>query len=115
MGKATPLKAGFGPHNHGDFKIEKFSMFDDEDLAKYAVLRNRSNDASQGVKIEMMREYERKTTTREGAGADQTSTTLEEIILVVHYWEKKTKVKKGDNNDEVKEASKDWSNERSVG
>lgn len=115
MAKATPLKAGFGPMNHGTFKVEKFSMFDEEDLQQYADLRNRANDASSGIKIEMMREYERKTTTREGQGPDLVATTTEEIILVVHYWEKTPKLKKGDSNDEIKEASKDWSSERSVG
>jgi hypothetical protein len=115
MAKVTPLKAGFGPRNLGTFKIEKFSMFEEDELEKYADLRNRANDASQGVKIEMMREYERKVTTREGAGNDLVVTTTEEIILVVHYWEKTPKRNKGDSNDELQEAKKDWSDERTVG
>ena len=113
--KATALKAGFGPRNLGDFHIEKFSMFEDDDLERYADLRNRANDASKGIKIEMMREYSRKTTHREGQGNDQNVTTTEEIILVVHYWEKTPKRIKGDSDDEVKEASKEWSGERSLG
>lgn len=115
MAKVTPLKAGFGPKNHGHFRIEKFSMLEEDELDNYAALRNRANDASEGVKIEMMREYSRKTTTREGAGADQVSTTTEEIILVVHYWENPPKRTKGDSDEELTEAKKDWSSTRQLG
>ena len=115
MAKVTPLKAASGPRNLGEFRIEKFSMFDEDDLEKYAELRNRANDASQGIKIEMMREYERKSTTSEGAGAEQVRTTTEEIILVVHYWEKISKKTKGDNNEEIASAKQGWSSERSLG
>jgi hypothetical protein len=115
MAKVTAVKAGFGPRNHGTFRIEKFSMFEEDDLERYAELRNRANDASQGVKIEMMREYSRKTTTREGAGNDQVVTTTEEVILVVHYWEKTPERTKGDSDEEVTEAKQDWSSERSLG
>lgn len=113
--KATPMKAGFGPTNFGTFRAEKFSMFEEDELEQYADLRNRASDASQGIKIEMMREYSRKTSTREGAGVDQVVTTTEEIILVVHYWEKPPKRKKGDSTDEITEAKKDWSTERKAG
>ena len=110
-GQATPLKVPFGTEDYGTFHAEKFNMFEDADLEKYSRLRNRANDASSGIKIEMMREYTRKETTREG----DSSTTTEDIILVVQYWEKTPKRKNGDNDAEVKEASRDWSKERSVG
>ena len=111
MAQATPLKVPYGTADYGTFHAEKFNMFEPEELLLYADLRNRANDASSGIKIEMMREYTRKETTRDG----DSSTTTEEIILVVQYWEKTPKRNKGDNDAEVKEASKDWSNERSVG
>ena len=104
MAGATPLKAPFGKKNHGTFRVEKFSMFEEDDLERYAELRNRANDASSGIVIEMMREYSRKTTDREGQGNDQRVTTTEEIILVVQYWEKTPRRKKGDNDAEIKEA-----------
>lgn len=112
--KATPMRASFGNQNLGDFHAEKFSMFEDDDLEKYSELRNRANDASNGIKIEMMREYSRKTTTVEGAGEGQVTISSEEIVLVVQYWEKAPKRLKGDN-DELAEAKKDWSTERSAG
>jgi hypothetical protein len=111
LAQATPLKVPYGTEDYGTFKAEKFNMFDTEELAVYSELRNRANDASSGIKIEMMREYTRKETTRDG----DSSTTTEEIILVVQYWEKTPKRNKGDSDEEVKEASKDWSSERSVG
>jgi len=115
MASATPIRASFGNSDHGVFHAEKFSMFEDEDLERYADLRNRANDASNGIKIEMMREYSRKTTTREGSGQDQVVTTSEEIVLVVHYWAKEPQRTKGDSDEELQEAKKDWSGERSAG
>jgi hypothetical protein len=114
MGKATPLKAPFGAKNHGKFHIEKFNMFHEDDLEKYAELRNRANDTANGIKIEMMREYTRRTTTVDGQGETQVTTSSEEIILVVQYWEKAPKRAKGDNDEELKEATKEWSTERSA-
>ena len=115
MAKVTEMKAGFGPKNLGMFQIKKFSMFEEDDLERYAELRNRANDASQGVKIEMMREYTRKFSTVDGSGENQIVTTSEEIILVVHYWEKKPKRTKGDSDDELKEAETDWAGARQLG
>jgi len=115
MAKVTEVKFGSSNSNLGNFRIEKFSMFEDADLERYADLRNRANDASSGIKIEMMREYERKNTVREGTGQDLVVTTSEEVILVVQYWEKAPKRAKGDNKDEIFEAQKDWSSERSAG
>ena len=112
MAKVTQVKAPFGSRNLGTFHAEKFSMFEDDDLERYAALRNRANDAANGIKIEMMREYSRKTTVREGQGEDQIVTTSEEIILVVQYWENKPKRKQGDSDEELTEAKKDWSAER---
>lgn len=115
MAKATPLKAGFGPKDLGDFKVEKFNMFEENDLELYADLRNRANDRSNGIKIELMREYSRKTTVREGSGQDQCVTTTEEIILVVHYWQKKPKREKGDTDEKVSATKEDWAGDRAIG
>jgi hypothetical protein len=112
MAKVTQVKASFGNRNLGTFHAEKFSMFEEVDLERYAELRNRANDASNGIKIEMMREYSRKTTVREGQGEDQIVTTSEEVILVVQYWENKPERKEGDSDEELTEAKRDWSTER---
>lgn len=111
MSKATPLRASFGSGNQGVFNIKKFNMFDDEDLARYAELRNQSNETANGIKIEMMREYSRKTTVREGTGEDQSLTTSEEIVLVVHYWAKKPERILSDNKEDLVEAKREWSAE----
>ena len=115
MAGATPLKASFGSSNFGDFKCEKFNMFEPEGMESYAELRNRANDASKGVKIEMIREYTRKTTTTETEGSTSTSTTKEEIFLMVQYWEKAPKREKGDSDDEIKNASQDFAGKEAVG
>lgn len=110
-GSATPLKASFGTKDLGTFHAKKFNMFEDDDLENFSELRNLANDASNGIKIEMMREYTRKETTHEG----DSSRTTEDIILVVHYWEKAQKRNKGDSDVEIKEASKDISSHGALG
>lgn len=103
MAKVTPLRAGISGKDFGEFKVEKFSMFDDAELAEYAALRNRAADQANGIKIELMREYTRKTTTIEGSGESQVVTTTEEIILVVHYWEKPAARKKGETDEDLEQ------------
>lgn len=115
MAKVTPLRAAFGTQNLGEFKAVNFSMFNEEDLAKYAALRNRANNAANGINIEMMREYSRKSTVIEGSGEGQVTTSSEEIVLVVQYWEKAVKSQKGDKANELKEAKKEWSTESGTG
>ena len=104
MAGATPLKASFGPNNLGTFKAEKFNLFEPSELEAYSELRNKANDASAGVKIEMMREYSRKTTTHDGDGASAVTTTTEEIFLLVQYWEKPPTREKGASDEENEEA-----------
>lgn len=103
MAKVTALKAGLPGKNFGEFKVERFSMFEDDDLSKYADLRNRAADESLGIKIELMREYSRKTTTIEGSGEAQIVRTTEEIIMVVHYWQKKIAREKGDTDEDLQQ------------
>lgn len=112
--KATPVPFNTGTKNHGDFRCKKFNIFNDVDMQEYADLRTRANDASAGIQIEQIREYSRKETIREGAGESLSVTTIEDIYLVVHYWEKKPKRTKGDSDEEV-EPKKVWSSERKVG
>lgn len=101
MARVTPLKVGTGGKPLGEFKIEQFNMFDTDDLQRYSELRNRANDNAAGIKIELMREYSRKTTVVETMeGGAVTSTTTEEIILLVHYWEKPPTRTRGENRDE---------------
>ena len=110
-GKATPLSATFGKKDLGTFHAEKFNLMEDEGLEAYAKLRNRANDASEGVTIEMMREYTRKSTTREGEGNKAIMTTTEDIFLLVNYWVKSSKRQKGETDAEIQEAKPDWSQE----
>lgn len=105
MAKATPLKIGTGSGKpRGEFKIEKFSLFDEGDLEKYAELRNKEANRANGIEFEFVREYSRKTVTVTGEGQEMSTTTTEEIILVVHYWEKPVARVKGDSPDEVRDS-----------
>ena len=113
--KVSDVRVAGSNKNLGEFKIQRFNMFDDEDMVEYATLRTDANDASRGINIEQIREYTRKTTTREGDGPDCVVTTVEEIFLVVHYWNRKPIADKGDSDADVKEARRDWSKERPVG
>ena len=101
MATVTPLKVGVGTQNLGTFKVRSFNLFDEDDLEEYAALRNQANDASSGVKIEMMREYTRKKTTKEGSGEDQVVKSWEDIILVVQYWEKAPSRANGETSDDI--------------
>lgn len=113
--KVSDVKVAGTSRNLGTFQIKNFNIFDVEDMVEYAELRTDANDASRGINIEQIREYTRKTTTREGEGADCVVTTTEEIFLVVHFWNKKPISNKGDSDEDVKEVRRDWSKERSVG
>lgn len=104
MATVTPLRVGGGKKPMGEFKVQRFSMFDDEDMQKYADFRNLAEDKTNGIKIEVMREYSRKTTTIEGSGESQSVQTTEEIILVIHYWEKPAARPKGDSDEELGDA-----------
>jgi hypothetical protein len=101
MAKVTPLRAGISGKDFGEFHIEKFSMFEEDELEDYAALRNKAADAANGIKVELMREYSRKSTTVQGSGESQVVTTTEEIILVVHYWQKPPARHKGDTDEDL--------------
>lgn len=113
--KVTEVKVATSGKNLGEFVVKRYNMFDDEDMSEYAQLRTDANDASRGINIEQIREYTRKTTTREGDGPDCVVTTVEEIFLVVHYWTRKPIADKGDSDADAKEARRDWAKEQSVG
>jgi hypothetical protein len=104
MAKVSPLKVATGGRHLGNFKVEAYNMFEDDDLAKYAAFRNYANDNKNGVKIELMREYSRKTTTTETMeGGSSVTTNTEEIILVVHYWENPPTRTRGQSDEEPEE------------
>jgi len=101
--KATEVKYSNSAAALGDFKCEKFNLFDADEMESYGVLRTRANNASSGISIEHIREYTRKTVIREG-GPEGIVTTQDDVYLVVHYWEKKPKRTKGDSDaDEQKQ------------
>ena len=109
MGKATSVPFGGNARNLGEFRSEKFNIFEEEEMAKYSDLRTKANDASTGITIEQIREYSRKTTTNEGSGESVISTSSEDIYLLVQYWTKKPKRNSGDSDEETKKAKKTWS------
>jgi hypothetical protein len=112
--KASELKVAGGSKNLGDFCVDRFNMFDSEDMKEYARLRTDANDASKGIAIEQIREYSRKTTTREGEGPEAVVTSVEEIFLVVHYWKRKPILDKDDSDEDAKETRREWSAERAA-
>ena len=114
MPKVTELRTGTARKDLGEFRIKKFNLFDDKDMGGYAALRSKSNDASSGIKIELIKEYSRKTTVKEGDGEDLVVVTTEDIYLVVHYWFKEPKGSKGEKDD-FEDAQKTWSDEKVAG
>lgn len=112
--KAKELKFSQGNKNFGDFKVEKFNLFEPQEMTEYADLRTRANDASKGIHIENIREYTRKVVTSEGEGTDRVSTSTEDIYILVQYWEKPPKKETGDSDNDKQEAKKDWSIERTA-
>lgn len=113
-GKATSVSFSSGNKNFGDFRVKKYNIFEPEEMAEFAELRTRANNASSGIVIEQIREYTKEVTEREGSGEEALSTTTKDIYLVVHYWEKKPKKESGESDDKVEEAKKIWSLERSA-
>lgn len=105
MAKVTALTVGGGHRSKGEFHVESYNIFEEEGRTKYAELRTRANDKTNGVEIETIREYARKTVTTEGEGDSHSTVTTEEIILVVHYWEKPIAARpKGDSHEEAGDA-----------
>lgn len=108
MAKATPVKLGGGGKPRGEFRIESFNLFNEEDQKRYAELRNREANRANGIEFEMVREYSRKSVLVEESSDDspnsRITTTTEEVILVIHYWEKPVVRSKGDSEDEVQES-----------
>ncbi len=105
MAKVSSVPFGAtGGRNLGTFYCEEFNLFEKKDRQRYADLRNRINDLSEGIKVDMVKEYSRKTVvtdTMEG-GTSQTTTT-EEIILLVHYWAKAPQRTRGDSDEDDEE------------
>jgi hypothetical protein len=105
MAKATPVNfGGVGGRNLGTFYCEEFNLFEQGDREAYAELRNRMNDLSEGIKVDMIKEYSRKKTITETMeGGSNISTTTEEIILLVHYWAKTPSRTRGDSDEDDEE------------
>lgn len=99
MAKVSEVKFGNSAASLGEFKCEKFNLFEPEEMELYGELRTRANNASSGIQIEQIREYSRKTVIKEG-GPEGIVTTQEDVYLVVHYWERQPKKTKGESNDD---------------
>lgn len=105
MAKVTAVSAGGGHRNKGTFHVESFNLFEEDGCTKYAELRTRAADKTNGIEIEQAREYSRKTVTIQGEGDSHSTVTTEEIILVVHYWEKPIAARpKGESHEEAGDA-----------
>jgi hypothetical protein len=110
MAKVTPVKWGITPKDQGEFHCESFNLFEPDEVRLYEQLRTDASNAANGIKIEHIREYARKKTTREGEGEELIVTTTEDIIVVVQYWQKRSE-KQGDTDGEVDEARQAWHRE----
>jgi hypothetical protein len=99
MATVTPVKFDNNAKPRGVFKVARFNMFEDGEagIDGYADFRNQMADATKGIVHEHTREYSRKTVVCDSEGG---STTTEEIILVVQYWEKPVKRHKGESSDD---------------
>jgi len=112
MATVSELKTGSGGKDWGAFRVQTFNLFDSDAADEYATLRTRANDASSGVRIENIQQFSRKMSTSQGDGEDRVVTTVEEIFIVVQYWEKKPKRDKGDTVDDLTKERRVWSRER---
>lgn len=101
MSKVTEVKFGSPSANLGVLRVEKFNLFEQDQLDDYADLRTRANDSSSGIRIEQIREYTKKIVTREGDGEAAIVTTTEDVYIVVQYWEKETKSEKEETDENV--------------
>lgn len=99
MAKVSEVKFGNPAADLGDFRCDRFNLFEPDDMDRYGELRTRANNASSGIEIEQIREYSRKTVIKEG-GPDGIVTTQEDVFLVVHYWERPLKKIKGESDDD---------------
>ena len=107
MSRVSEVKWGIGKRELGDFKVKRFNLFKDEDADGYAHLRTLARDSSNGITIETIREYSRKTVIRSRDNdGDETVTTIEDVYLVVHYWEREPKRLAGESDDEYEEKRK---------
>ncbi len=107
-GKATIVRIPTPGKNLGKFHCRYFNMFDKEDSAAYAELRQLDSDASSGIEISFMREFIRKTREEEYDGELKTVREEEEPHVYIEWWEKKVKRKKGDNYAEQEDAKQGW-------
>ncbi len=107
--KATIVRLPTPGKNLGKFHCKYFNMFDADEAAEYAALRQQDSDSSSGVEISHMREFIRKTREEEYDGDHKTVHEEEEPHVYVEWWVKKPKRKKGDNHAEQQDAKEGWS------
>ena len=106
--KATIVRLPSTGKNLGKFHCKYFNMFDTDEAAEYAALRQRDSDTSSGIEISHMREFIRKTRDEEYDGDTKTVHEEEFPHVYVEWWEKKVKRKKGDSHAEQSEAKQGW-------
>lgn len=116
MARVSEVRWSPGKKDWGDFRVQRFNLFSDEGTEAYAELRTRASDSSNGIVIESIKEYSRKTVlrSRDEDTKEGTTTTVEEIFMVVHYWEKTPTRTRGTSNDDI-EATREFARIGSVG
>lgn len=105
MATVTSVTAGNARANLGTFKVGVFNLLIEDDRAKYEELRTKGNSKVDGVKLEKIREFTKKTEVIEGSGLDRMVTKTEDLFVLVEYWQKETKTKEnGDGKEDVESA-----------
>jgi hypothetical protein len=84
-GKAAPLRVPTPGTYLGNFRIKKFDIGDNADLAEYEALRTKANKRSSGVVIENIRDLNEVT---EITDAERNRIRNERWYIVVSWWEK---------------------------
>ncbi len=107
--KVSTVRTSTPGKNLGKFHCRYFNMFDKEDIGAYQGIRQRDNDSSDGLTIDLIREFVRKVRDETRKGEDIEIHEEEFPYVYIEWWEKKSKKKDGDSHEEQKSAKAGWS------
>lgn len=85
VAKASPVRVPTPGTFLGKFRIKKFDIGNNADLAQYEILRTKANRRGSGVVIENIRDLNEVT---EITDADRNRVRNERWYIVVSWWEK---------------------------
>lgn len=106
MATVTPVPAGNPRANLGQFHVGVFNLLIDTERDEYEALRTKNQSKVEGVKIEKIREFTKRTEVIEGTGEGKMVTKTEDLYVIVEYWQRtsiKTK-ESGDGKEDVESA-----------